>query len=490
MKFNIKKINTGPLFYNIFIGLLLLVIIYSCDKEVSVTPPDPPPANGKLFVNSDPQGAQIYLNGKNTGDLTPHTIEWMDEGQYILKLKKKLFKDFSTTVTVKEDSTTFFSLNYHTLNGVNGKLLMSSSPLGAEIFLNGVSTGKFTKATIDSVFPGTYSVKLKLEGYWSDSISVDIKSGTTTSSIITLTDTALWVNYNKNNSGLPDNFINHIAIENGGIKWIGTGAAGLAKFDDRTWTIYNLSNSPIPAENILYIGIDGDGKKWICTNAGLAVFDDFNWTIYNSSNTALPVDNITCVTFEGNNKVWIGTYGGGLVLFDGVNWSIYNTSNSQLSSNFITSIAIDNQNNKWIGTYNQGTARFDGTNWLVYNDFTSGASKRAYRLAIDLNNIPWAAIGLQQFAPGGSAFFNGTAWETFVGLPSNNVLYVDVDAQNNKWFCNSEFGLSKYNNGNWTNFTTANSKIPNNRVFAIAFDGAGNKWLATYGGGIAKFKGE
>ncbi|MDP2364810.1 MAG: hypothetical protein Q8M94_13715, partial [Ignavibacteria bacterium] len=203
----------------------------------------------------------------------------------------------------------------------------------------------------------------------------------------------------------------------------------------------------------------------------------------------LPVDNITAVAFEENNKVWIGTAGGGLVLFDGINWSVYNTSNSDLTSNFILTIAVDIQNDKWIGIYRQGTAKFNGVSWQIYNSFEIGVSKSPYHIAIDLNNIPWAAIGIQQLIPGGSAFFNGTAWETFAGLPSNSVLYVGVDSDNNKWFCNSEYGLSKYDNGLWTNFTTANSKIPNNRVFALAIDGAGNKWLATYGGGIAKFKG-
>ena len=485
-----KNTNTKLLNLKIIIYFILFGFIISCDKEISVTPPEPPPSNGKLFVNSDPQGAQIYLNGKNTGDLTPDTIEWMHEGQYVLTLKKKLFRDFSKAIIVNEDSITSFFLDYHNLSGVNGKLLMSSEPLGAEIILNGLPTGKFTKTTIDDLFPGTYSVKLKLEGHWGDSISVDIRSGITTSSFISLRDTLLWVNYKTSNSELPDNFINHIAIENGGTKWIATAAGGLARFDDKNWTVYNTSNSPLPTDNILYVAIDNSSKKWICTNSGLVVFDDLNWTIYNSSNSPLPVDNITSVAFEGNNKVWIGTAGGGVILFDGINWSIHNTSNSDLISNFISTIAIDMQNNIWIGTFNQGTAKFNGISWQIYNSFEIGVSKSPYHIAVDLNNIPWAAIGIQQLIPGGSAFFNGTAWETFAGLPSNNVLYVEVDSNNNKWFCNSEYGLSKYENGVWTNFTTANSKIPSNRVFAISIDGAGNKWLATFGGGLAKFKGE
>jgi hypothetical protein len=65
-------ITESPLNMTIPLVMIFLGIFVSgCDKEISVTPPEQPPQNGKLFVNSDPPDAYIYLNGKNTGDLTP-----------------------------------------------------------------------------------------------------------------------------------------------------------------------------------------------------------------------------------------------------------------------------------------------------------------------------------------------------------------------------------------------------------------------------------
>jgi hypothetical protein len=490
MKFITKKLNLTLYVSKTLIVIFCAIFFSSCDKDVSVTPPEPTPPNGKLFVNSDPAGAYIYLNGKNTGDLTPDTIEWLAEGKYTVKLKKKLFKEYSTTININEDSVTSFFLDYHSISGIYGRMYVDSSPRGAEIYLNGISTGKKTQSAIENLFPGTYNVKFKLNGYWDDSLLVDVKSGLTSYPYITLSDSLIWANFNTNNSDLPDNYINHIAIEKGWIKWVATASGGLARFDDKTWTVYNTSNSPLPINNIKYVAIDNLNRKWICTVSGLIVFDDYNWTVYNSSNSMLPDYEITCVAFESNNRAWIGTAGGGVVLFDGINWTIYNTANSRLSSDIIRSIAIDKQNNKWIGTYNQGIAKFDGVFWQIFNNFKSGVEKNANHIAIDLNNTPWVSIGSIHLLPGGSAYFDGLKWQASISVPSSNVLYVDVDQSNQKWFGNSENGLSKFSNNTWIHFTSSNSRLPNDRVFAIAFDGAENKWIATFGGGLSKYKGD
>ena len=89
--------------------------------------------------------------------------------------------------------------------------------------------------------------------------------------------------------------------------------------------------------------------------------------------------------------------------------------------------------------------------------------KNANHITFDLFNNPWVAISFVQKVPGGSAFFNGSTWEVFNSIPKYNVLYVGIDAQNQKWFCNSEDGLSKFSNNTWTKFTTTNSRLPNNK---------------------------
>ena len=78
--------------------------------------------------------------------------------------------------------------------------------------------------------------------------------------------------YDTSNSGLPDNEIISIAIEENKNKWIGTNA-GLVLFNGTNWILYDTSNSDLPDNRINSIAIDGNGDKWIGTDHGLAVFD-------------------------------------------------------------------------------------------------------------------------------------------------------------------------------------------------------------------------
>ncbi len=177
--------------------------------------------------------------------------------------------------------------------------------------------------------------------------------------------------YNTSNSGLPDNWVYSIAIDDSGNKWIGTSGGGLARFDGTNWTVYNTSNSGLSSNHIYSIAIDSSGNKWIGTNGGLARFDGTNWTVYNIGNSGLPDNNVSTLAIDGSGNKWIGTSGGGLARFDGTNWTVYNTSNSGLPNNVIYSIAIDGSGNKWIGTYYGGLA--------VYNENNNG-----------INDMPFA----------------------------------------------------------------------------------------------------
>ena len=46
-----------------------------------------------------------------------------------------------------------------------GSLEIKSSPSHAEIYINGIDTGKFAKWTFDDMAPGDYDVYVTLEGY-------------------------------------------------------------------------------------------------------------------------------------------------------------------------------------------------------------------------------------------------------------------------------------------------------------------------------------
>ncbi len=162
--------------------------------------------------------------------------------------------------------------------------------------------------------------------------------------------------YTTSNSGIPDNVILSIAIDNEGIKWIGT-SGGLAKFNGTDWVIYNTSNSGLPDNDVWAIAIDNEGNKWIGTyQSGLAKFNGTDWIVYNKSNSGLPDNEIYSLAIDGEGNKWIGTWNG-LAKFDGQEWIVYNTANSGLLDNYIRTIAIDNEGNIWIGTNYGGLAK-------------------------------------------------------------------------------------------------------------------------------------
>ena len=79
--------------------------------------------------------------------------------------------------------------------------------------------------------------------------------------------------YNHANSGLPDNDVRALAIEDSA-KWIGTDGGGLAKLDGTNWTVYNTTNSGVPDNDVRALAIEGS-TKWIGTlGGGLASYNE------------------------------------------------------------------------------------------------------------------------------------------------------------------------------------------------------------------------
>jgi hypothetical protein len=108
--------------------------------------------------------------------------------------------------------------------------------------------------------------------------------------------------YDASNSGLPDNNVWSIAIDDSGNKWIGT-FGGLAKFDGATWTVYNDTNSGLPSSDITSIAIDGSGNKWIGTyDGGLAVFSGGNSAIKTNSGIAISQRTQLCFNYPNPFK--------------------------------------------------------------------------------------------------------------------------------------------------------------------------------------------
>jgi len=193
----------------------------SCEKDLSVTPEETLPKKNAVIIRSEPPNARIFINGKNTGQITPDTVFWLQPGNVLITLKKELFKDSSINAKLVEDDTLELFFDYTTNKTMLGKLHIDSNPRGAQIFINDSSVNKITPAVLEGFFPGFHKVKLKLSGNWDEEKLVPVKSVVTTYVDYQFTDTLVWINYTGSRTNIPSNYLSCITIEKGYIKWIG-----------------------------------------------------------------------------------------------------------------------------------------------------------------------------------------------------------------------------------------------------------------------------
>jgi serine/threonine-protein kinase len=145
-----------------------------------------------ITAASEPSGAHILIDGKDTGKVTPATVT-VDPGAHKIILRKDGFRDATmSTPTLKAgggfDFRPFLQAGKNDENpfkrlfgGVPagmGAVNLKTTPKGATILMNGYSAPKTTpyKLALD---PGNYQITLKLDGYKPVTKAVAIEKGKT-----------------------------------------------------------------------------------------------------------------------------------------------------------------------------------------------------------------------------------------------------------------------------------------------------------------------
>lgn len=90
-----------------FLPIILLTAFFFISCEDSTTDPGGEVTTGTLFVQSTPAGAQIWVDGTNTGKVSPDSIKNLSAGTHSLTLKLDGYKDsVQTGITITAGSTT------------------------------------------------------------------------------------------------------------------------------------------------------------------------------------------------------------------------------------------------------------------------------------------------------------------------------------------------------------------------------------------------
>ncbi|HEX2867338.1 MAG TPA: PEGA domain-containing protein [Ignavibacteriales bacterium] len=484
-----KKLTktTGIILYS-----ALILLSFSCGKEVSVSPPETPVHTGYFFINSNPAGADIYLNGKNTGRHTPDSLSWMEGDNYQVTLKYPLYKDTTFTISIEENTRKDTFVDYYSNPAMYGNIVCETDPKNAQIYLDGINSGKRTPFTFEHLIPGSHTVKYQYPGCRDDSMRIIVESSKTKQAYLKLKDTTIWVTYNTNNSGIPNNIISALLIDQNDVKWIGTMGAGVVRFDGVTWQSFNSKNSLMPNDFITCMIFDEEGHLWAGTNNGLAEFNGNLWTVYNAGNSLLPDNYITSICMDRKGVKWIGTQRG-LIRIDKTNWTLFNSGNSQLPYNNISQVATSFNGTVWVGVQSFGLLTFDGSVWKTYTKENTGLPGHS-ATALAVGQFPesvWA--GFARTMPrggdeGGLAVMdNGIWYNDYSNIPSRNIHSIAI-MDNNKWVC-TDAGLLKFSTPQqFQVLDMTNTQLPSNNINAVARDSRGFMWIGTSGSGLVKYK--
>ncbi len=155
------------------------------------------PAVSTIVVSSNPQGANIWLDGKDTGLLTPAQLT-VEKGPHRVVVRKAGFKDAAGDENLAEGQTISFtpvllSQNQKAEDGPSSTLLrrifgadtvpegkglvhVRTEPAGATIIVDGKVAPKRSNARWPAD-PGVYSIVLQMEGFKSVHRNIKVQKG-------------------------------------------------------------------------------------------------------------------------------------------------------------------------------------------------------------------------------------------------------------------------------------------------------------------------
>jgi hypothetical protein len=131
-----------------------------------------------IFISSQPPGADVFINGAKQSGQTPVTLP-LAAGQYNLVLRLQGYEAYAGGIQVKDNIQTQLHVP---LNAKSASRIawaqVNSTPKGAEIVVDGTSTGQLTPARLQ-VPAGSHIVTLRLNGFRPAKTTVQVSEGST-----------------------------------------------------------------------------------------------------------------------------------------------------------------------------------------------------------------------------------------------------------------------------------------------------------------------
>ena len=138
-----------------------------------------------LYITSKPAGADVFINGAKQSGQTPVTLP-LAPGQYNLVLRLPGYEAYAGGVQVKDNIQTQLDVDLkEKLNVKVAWAQVDTTPKGAEILIDGKSTGQVTPARVQ-VPTGLHTLIVRLDGYQQERRTMQASEGGTSNIQVTL----------------------------------------------------------------------------------------------------------------------------------------------------------------------------------------------------------------------------------------------------------------------------------------------------------------
>lgn len=223
---------------------------------------------GSINITSDPMGARVYIDGVDTGDVTPFNTN-LAAGDYIIKLTYEHYKDLVEMVTVSPGPTTYIHwvLTYAPPQTVTIK----PGPAEGKDSYVSENNPAVNYGSDDSLFAGAAAADERYRSYLQFDLS-------TIPSTAVVTDADLGLYYYDTSVAIAM----LIEVYNVTSSW---DENAITWFDQRPWAEIPEATVTMPADatyDFIYWAIDELVQGWIdgsITNNGVSLKDDDESTV-------------------------------------------------------------------------------------------------------------------------------------------------------------------------------------------------------------------
>jgi PKD repeat protein len=136
-----------------------------------------PPPNGSIAITSIPSGAEVYIDGRQSG-IAPALFPEIVPGNHLVTLSTKGYDDWSHIVSVGSGQMAAINADLIAAKEITGSLAVITDPPGAEVFIDSDFKG-VSPVTIPGLSVGTHTILLTLQEYADTTTNISVAAGQT-----------------------------------------------------------------------------------------------------------------------------------------------------------------------------------------------------------------------------------------------------------------------------------------------------------------------